>query len=198
MKKFIFLLAGLLMLTAGSALAQNQSANLPPDGLPADFKEFKTRYQQYGTTPEGAMKMYFDAVFCYLDSAHRDEAVKMLRYSMHAKAGWERSPNYATFVSRLKDPGYRYIFQSFAKDTSPQNNYAMNPNKYRLNIHSKRPQSDYLQVNIVSSGADSPRLTQMQKFDDGLWYLTNNAGTYSDVRKPASTGNNNSHDADFD
>ena len=31
--------------------------------LPRDYQEFKARYQQEGRTPEGAVKLYFEAVF---------------------------------------------------------------------------------------------------------------------------------------
>ena len=32
--------------------------------LPRNYQEFKARYQQEGRTPEGAVKLYFEAVFC--------------------------------------------------------------------------------------------------------------------------------------
>ena len=78
--------------------------------------------------------MYFDAVFCYLDPQRRAEASKMLRFIMHADANWEGSQKYVTFVRRLRDPHYRYIFQSFAAGTSPENGYRMSPDNYSLNI----------------------------------------------------------------
>ena len=186
------------VLALGMLLLLSDTSIAFPDGLPNNFQEYKSRYQRYATTPEGAVKMYFDAVFCYINQSTRAEAIKMLRYSMHEKAGWESSHAYATFVSRLKDPYYHYIFRSFAEGTSPQNDYAMSTNRYHIMIDSKRPQSDYLQINLISSGADSPRITHAQKFDDGLWYMTNIHGTYSDVRQPASYTNRNAHDADYD
>ena len=167
--------------------------------LPKDYQEFKARYQQMGTTPEGAVKMYFDAVFCYMDTSKRDEAIKMLRYALHANANWERSPNYSTFVSRMKNTGDQHIFRSFAKGTSPANSYSMSPDNYELEITGKRQESDYMQVYVRSTGADSPRPLWVQQFD-GLWYTTNNAGSYSGVRPPAkqTQKNANAHDADFD
>lgn len=50
-----------------------------PAGLPANFSEFKSRCQSVARSPEGAVKMYFDAVFCYLEPGRRTEASKMLR-----------------------------------------------------------------------------------------------------------------------
>ena len=41
-------------------------------GLPSTYADFKERCHTVAVTPEGAVKMYFDAVFCYLDPNRRD------------------------------------------------------------------------------------------------------------------------------
>ena len=169
-----------------------------PSGRPFDFKEFKERYQSVGTTPEGAVRMYFDAVYSYIDPARKAEGSKMLRYSMHEGRNWERSSALATFVSRLNDPSFHYIFRSFAEGTSPENSYDMNPDSYRLMFANTRQETDYVYVSIRSSGADSPRPLHVQEFEDGLWYVINNHGTYSDVRTPANRVRKGGHDADRD
>ena len=51
--------------------------------LPKDYQEFMARYQREATTPEGALKLYFEAVFCFIDEGTRAEGAKMLRYAMH-------------------------------------------------------------------------------------------------------------------
>ncbi len=165
------------------------------DGLPRTWPEFKERCQTAATTPEGAVKMYFDAVFAFIDPATRTEAVKMLRYIMYTDKGWETKSSYATFVSRLKDPSYQYVFRSFASGATPQNNYQMNPNNYRLTIKYKRVESDFTTIGLVSSGADSARNVWVQKQGE-LWYVINNAGSYSSIRPPeiVKTG----HDPDYD
>jgi len=169
-----------------------------PSGLPADFQAFKTRYQSVGTSPEGAVRMYFDALYSYIDPVRKAEGAKMLRYSMHEGKNWERSPFRATFTSRLKDSSYHYIFRSFAEGAYPENSYDMDPDDYQLMIVNVRQETDYVSISIRSNGADSPRLLQAQQFEDGLWYLTNNHGTYSDVRKPANQVRTGGHDADLD
>lgn len=169
-----------------------------PSGRPVDFKAFKARYQTVGTSPAGAVRMYFDALYSYIDPARKSEGAKMLRYSMHEGQNWERSPALATFVSRLRDSSCHYIFRSFADGTSPENSYAMSPDNYRLMFASARQETDYIYVAIRSSGADSPRPLHVQQFEDGLWYVINNHGTYSDVRKPANQIRRGGHDADLD
>lgn len=168
-------------------------------GLPVDYQDFKARYAGEAVRPEGAVKLYFDAVFCYINPATRDEAVKMLRYSMRLRQGWERSALYQTFVDRMRDPRYSHIFRSFAAGTSVHNGYAMSPDNYRLDImqiwdgHS----SGDLQVRLRSSGADNPRSVYVRRYE-GLWFVTNNAATYTEVRRPQTELDRTGHDADYD
>lgn len=171
-----------------------------PTGRPYTFSEFKERYKIVGTTPEGAVRMYFDAVYSYIDKSRHQEGVKMLRYSLHEGKNWESSAAWNTFVSRLKDPAYHYIFHSFAQGTTVLNNYAMDPDRYQLMFVKARQETDYVQVLIRSSGADSPRPVHVRQFEDGLWYIVNNHGTYAEVRSPAKykQKNTTTHDADFD
>lgn len=166
--------------------------------LPRDFQEFKARYQQEGRVPEGALKLYFEAVFCYIDEATRSEGAKMLRYTMHLDRPLEQAGSYATFVSRMQDPDENYVFRSFAAGTSPQNGYHMSPDNFELMIVRRASETDYLALYLHSSGADSQRGVWMKEYG-GLWYTINNAGT-SQVRAPQSQieRHKNAHDADFD
>ena len=168
--------------------------------LPASFEEYKQRYAMHATTPQGAVKLYFDAVFCYI-GGNREEALKMLRYSMHEIKGWERTAYHSTFMERLNDPGQHHIFRSFAAGATPENDYAMSPQNYRLMIDDVRGMHGYTQVRLISSGADSPRVVQVRQYDDGLWYVTQNAGTYTQVREPYGRRlhrHRYGHDADYD
>jgi len=169
-----------------------------PSGRPVTFQQFKERYQSVGLTPEGAVRMYFDALYSYIDPARKTEGAKMLRYSMHEGKNWEGSPVFATFVSRLKNPTYHYIFRSFAEGTSPENSYKMDPDNYQIAFANSRQETDYIYISIWSSGADSPRPVHVQQFEDGLWYVINNHGTYSDVRTPSNQVRRGGHDADMD
>ncbi|NLZ17143.1 MAG: hypothetical protein GX087_05350 [Desulfobulbaceae bacterium] len=169
------------------------------EGLPTSYSEFKARCQTACQSPEGAIKMYFDAVFCYLDPARRAEATKMLRYILHAGPNWERSPNHNIFSERLRDPSQHYIFRSFAAGSSPDNNYQMSTDNYRLLIANTRQEADdFVALSLVSSGADSPRRVTLKRYEDGQWYIFSNAGTYAQVRKPRQVAPSTSHDADYD
>jgi len=192
MKKL--LLAGFLVLTALFMIHGKASAKLP-----RDFQEFKARYQTEGRSMEGAAHMYFEAVFSYLDKETRSEASKMLRYAMYNPAPIENSSYFATFVERLKDESHHHIFRSFAVGATPENNYRMSPDNFKLDIVSKRKESDFTNLFIRSGGADNLRGVWMQEHD-GLWYMINNASTYVGVKPPKSAvdAKRNAHDADYD
>ncbi len=192
--------------TIGTATFSNSStsnvggiavANHNYGSLPRDYAEFKERCQTMARTPEGALKMYFDAVFSYIDPNTRVEGQKMLRYIMHEGENWDSLPSFSTFVSRLKDPSMTHIFRSFAVGTSPANGYEMSPHNYQIQVLRVTPESDHTVVALRSTGADSERLVRVQQFSDGLWYVINNASTYVGVRPPTNIVDN-SHDADYD
>lgn len=187
-----------ICLTPCAVSAAPQGSAVSSQGLPATYADFKTRCRMAAVTPEGAVKMYFDAVFCYLDPNRRAEASKMLRYIMHMDANWEGNQRHVTFLRRLKDPSLHYIFRSFAAGTSPENGYRMSFDNYRLVFTRKDRQQDYTRVFLRSSGADSDRRVWVKKYPDGFWYVINNADTYAKVRDPAVSDISNSHDADFD
>ena len=167
-------------------------------GLPANYAEFRDRCQSACQSPYGAAKMYFDAVFCYMDPRTRSEGSKMLRFIMHEKQGWERSPNFSTLAQRMRDPKHQHIFRSFAEGTSPENDYSMDPNNYQLMIGEVVEEAGYLRLFLYSSGSDSARPIWVKQFDDGLWYVINVVGTYAGVRDPYSAKNHYGHDASYD
>ena len=167
-------------------------------GLPRNYSEFRDRCQSACQSPYGAAKMYFDAVFCYMDKAKRSEASKMIRFIMHADAGWERSPYYSTFVERLRSKKHHHIFRSFAEGTSPENDYSMDPGNYRLMMGEIVEEQGYLRLFLYSSGSDSARPIWVKQFDDGLWYVINVVSTYAGVREPYSAKNHYGHDATYD
>jgi len=154
--------------------------------LPRDFQDFKARYDKEARTPEGAVHLYFEAVFCYLDEGTRPEASKMLRYALHQSAPIENTGTLRRFVERMKDESYHYIFRSFAVGATPENNYDMSPDDFELEYISKSKQGSDTQLLIHNGGADSPRSVRVRQYD-GLWYMSSNSNTYVDVR-PLSDG----------
>lgn len=179
------------------------AAGLFPGGaqarLPQTYKEFKARYQQEARTPEGALKMHFEAIFSYINEATRAEASKMLRYSMHYPQPLERSGNAAVFLERMRDTNANFVFRSFCKGALPENDYRMSPENFTLEIVGRRNSDGYLKLLLKSSGADSARAVWMYAHD-GLWYTENNAALYAMVREPKQFWDKrkNLHDADHD
>ena len=169
--------------------------------LPATYKEFKARYQTEGKTIEGAVKLYFEAVFAFINENTRKEAGKMLRYALYSDRPIERSTYYATFVERMKDPDYNFMFRSYAEGATPENDYAMSPDDFEI-MYAREPFKDpggYMRVPLESSGSDSERIIWVKNID-GLWYVINNAATYVQVKDPkhVTDKKKRAHDADFD
>ena len=190
MKKIIFAVLLALMLNS-AAYAK----------LPTTYKEFKARYQTEGKTIEGAVKLYFEGVFAFINEETRKEGGKMLRYALYSDRPIERSTYYATFVERMKDPDYNFMFRSYAEGSSPENDYAMSPDDFEI-MYAREPFKDpggYMRVPLESSGSDSERIIWVKNID-GLWYVINNAATYVQVKDPkhVTDKKKRAHDADFD
>ena len=195
MKTKKLLVAGLLVLAALFMVQGKAYA-----ALPRDFQEFKARYEKEARTEQGALHLFFEAVYCYLKVETRDEASKMLRYATHSSQPIERMNTLATFVERMKDESLHHIFRSYAVGATPQNNYGMSPDNFKFEVtrRATHPDGD-VTLYIKSSGADSPRPVRMRKHD-GLWYTTSVGSIITKIRDPKSVSDakRNAHDADYD
>ena len=78
-RTFVLLLFSMGICLASCVLSAAPGNATPSQGLPSTYADFKERCRTAAVTPEGAVKMYFDAVFCYLDPARRAEAPDYLR-----------------------------------------------------------------------------------------------------------------------
>lgn len=166
--------------------------------LPKDYHEFKGRYLREAVDPVAAARLYFDAMYCYMNPETRQEGSKMLRLSMRMGKGWERMATRRLFASRLGDPDFAHVFRSYAKGTTPENGYAMSPDEYVLSIVDKRERPDQeFWVDLQSSGADSPRRLILRRFDD-LWFVVGNSSIYVQTRPPKQKDSLAPFDADSD
>ena len=173
------LLAGVLALTALCMVQGAASANLPHD-----FKEFKARYNREALSEQGAVHIFFEAIYCYMKPETRAEASKMLRFALADTQPIEGMHSRAEFVSRMKDDSYHYIFRSYARGATPENNYSMSPENFALEITRRQTHPDgRITLYLRSSGADSSRPITLVKHD-GLWHISDCASIYTMVRKP--------------
>ncbi len=191
----MLLIAAMLML--GAAIAQadptpapEEDQQTPAPKLAKNIDEMKALHQKIGMEPQGATKCFLDAVFVYMNPLTRNEGRKMLQYlaiPLMENQEWDKHTE-RLFVERMVNESYHHIWRSYAKGTSPENGYAMDPNNWVLNFErTHRFENDPrgLQVYLRSSGADNPRVVYVkQSTASGLWYMNIWPSLYVGIRPP--------------
>lgn len=126
--------------------------------LPKSVEDLQARIPVEAKTPEGAMKLWFDCVFVYLggDRALGSELIT----AMTKDKDWASTMSY--FVDSMNNKPY--IWRSYVKGATPENQYQMDPQKYALELRDVilKPYGDYEEGKVVmiktfSSGADTLR-----------------------------------------
>ena len=171
-------------LTATMALCLMLAAANPAQAkLPADMDEYNARIKSEAKTPEGAVNLWFDAIFLYVNSSTRNLGKSALNAITHKlPADFEKNSFHATFVNRMKEQPE--IFRSYCQGATPENNYKADPDKCELTVtKSDEDYGDTWAVYIKSSGADSNRKIQLIKGENGLWLIRDYPGIYSGVKK---------------
>lgn len=196
---WLALLCGVVWLgVAQPALAQDEfdegapAAEAEDEGqkLPKTFDEFVEQHKELGKTPQGASKSFLDSLFVYMNPDTREEGRKMIHFIViEYKTGdrpFEQRANSQILAERLRDPDMAYIFHSYVKGTSPENQYKFDLNNYEVNIEKSNEGGPYgYQCWWRSTGADSARAISFKKSNQsGLWYVADWTGLPSMVRKP--------------
>lgn len=155
--------------------------------LPRSVEAFKERIAAEATDPKAAAKLWFDAVFVYL-TVDKEIGAEMITLMCKDK-DWKRSSRY--LLKTLEEAPY--VFRSYAVGARPENDYAMDPEKYELKVtrESDKPFADkepgaYHKLFIVSSGASSPRPMTFQRNARGEYKAYEMGAIYTMVRAPAS------------
>lgn len=183
-------LAGAIVVACAGALA----AQIGPGSAEPDLQPWLARHAELGTTPDGALKLWFEGLFLYSDPASRDLGRRVLQHltlPFKDDPTWDERPSNLLFAGRLRDPAFSHIFRSYAKGATPANGYAMDPVAFELEIRSSRSDAHGRgwRVLLASSGADSPRPVYLkQSSQSGLWFVDGFANVYVGVRPPQSPG----------
>jgi len=159
--------------------------------LPKDLDELKERHEEMGKTPEGLCKLWFDACYVYMNEETRDAGREMVQYltiPLKEDPNWDTNRSNEYFIRALKEK--TYIMRSYAKGTSPENQYQMDPQDYelaitRVNMNPPGLEQRGIQVYLDSSGADIDRPVYLKKSkQSGLWYMSAHTNVYTDIRPP--------------
>jgi len=152
--------------------------------LPADVAQFQEQMTGRATSPQGAAKLWFDAVMVYTT---RDKAQGTAMITEMTKdKDWEATMSY--FVDALNNKAH--LFRSYTKGATPDNGYRTDPDKYELVIVGKahtRPFADYpegevVKLSLKSGGAELPRPMFMQRNEDGIYKAREFSSICVDVR----------------
>ncbi|MBW2255929.1 MAG: hypothetical protein JRI25_15205 [Deltaproteobacteria bacterium] len=171
-----------------------EAAVSPSAPSPSGFEAWKARHAVEGTSAEGTVKVWLDATLLWAngDEADRALAVEVIQYltiPLKDEPDWPKRPTNQTFVQQMEEKPY--IFRSYAVGATPENEYAMDPADWKLNVRRiEAPADDRgTRVEIISGGADSPRPIYMKQSEQtGLWYVNVWANTYVGIRKPIPPG----------
>lgn len=149
--------------------------------LPSSMEEYKARYEKEAKTPEGAAKLWFEAVFLYQNAETKSLGRKMLLDIMKSLPDdFDRNSGYAKMVERIKNNPE--IFRSFCAGSSPSNGYKADIENCELTVTSTREEAENtFAVFLKSSGADSPRPMKLTQVD-GLWKASSVSSLYLQVQ----------------
>ncbi len=156
----------------------------------AELATWKARHEACGAEPIEALKLWFEAVFLYLEPDSRDLGRGLLQYltiPFKQDTSWDRRPSNGTFVARMKDARHHHIFRSYARDSLPENGYRLDPASWQLAVERsvEDPHGRGWTVAVRSSGADSARPVYLKKSTKtGLYFVDKHANVYVGVRPP--------------
>ncbi len=151
--------------------------------------DLKARHAAAGSTPAGALALWFEALRLYLEPASRDAGRALLGYltiPFKKDERWDRKSSNLTFAGRLKDARHHHIFRSYYEGTSPENGYTL-PANPQLAIVRDEPDAHGRGhvIALRSSGADNPRPVYLKKSTKtGLYFVDGHANVYVGIRAP--------------
>jgi hypothetical protein len=175
-----------------TASEESPTAHVAPPSVSTDgtaaFEGMMARHQEVGKTPEGAFKLWLQAIYLIQNGENPTDTeagwltLTALTLPFKDDPDWFRLPANQMFVQRLRSD--HDVFRSYAKGAKPENGYAMDPRKFDISVTRKQQtEGEGLKMFVVSGGADNPRPVYMKKSSKtGLYYVSNPANMYVSVR----------------
>ncbi len=155
--------------------------------LPESVEEFKNRIEGQGSTPEGAMRLWFEAVYVYMSGD--DQRVSMGAEMLNlicCDSRWQKNEIFHAQLRRKP-----YIFRSYCVGAEPDNGYAMSFDEFQLRYGRVKISDDGETgtVEMKSSGAEAPRPVRLLR-DGGRWWVKDFGNLYAGVKPPAEPDEN--------
>ena len=158
--------------------------------IPGNLDEFKELYATLPDSPVAAAAAMILALLLY--SENSEEGAKALSLAAHpdhlvATGETERLNQHSLNLLKMQIKGKSYHMQSYFKNTSTANNYALPPApcllEFSTNPHSTSAGEGYLKLFIQSSGADSPRPLSVKIDGTGKWKAVEWSSLLSGIKK---------------
>jgi hypothetical protein len=181
----------LMLLLAGFAYAEGD--NPPPDGdnppvvtgMATTLEQFQAKIPVQAKEPKGAVHLWLEAIYIYTT---KDKELGSQCITLMCKdKSWKTSTGY--FIASLNEKPY--IWRSYAKGSSPENNYQMDPNKFEVTItrlttqpYPDKPEGQYAKFFVTSSGADTPRPMALERNIRGEYKASEFSSLCVGVRAP--------------
>lgn len=159
--------------------------SVKPDEVvkPVDINDFIQKYTST-SKPEDVVKLFLDSIQTYLDPTQKEKGIAMIAVLIN-QDGWDKAAGGISFF-RDKLKNMPYIFRSYAKGSTPENNYQMDSKNYEIEITRSEKVDEITQkIFVKSSGADSARpITLVKDTKANVWIVHEFSSIYVDVRKP--------------
>jgi Domain of unknown function (DUF6935) len=178
-----------MRIAAGIVVFAAMLTGMAHAALPTSLDEFQAQIAQKASDPKAAVKLWFDAVYVYI-GGNRALGEQLITEMCRDK-DWKTAPTYSYFVTALNDKPY--IFASYAKGTSPDTKYQMDPNSYELVFEGQvnmkpfadKAEGDYCKLFVRSSGADSARPITLIRNNKGEYKFYEFSSIFVGTRPPA-------------
>jgi len=156
--------------------------------LPKSVAEFRTRQDVEAVSPQGAARLWFDAVWVYLGGDTKLGA-QLITVMMKDKQ-WPTAMPCLVDAMRLKPQ----ILRSYVRGATPENGYVLSPDHYELNIRDlslqplpQFPVGKIVRLMLTSGGADAPRALDLERNGLGLYAVRDPRPLCLGIRPPMGT-----------
>lgn len=123
--------------------------------------DWQARHAEVASSAEAVAKLWFEAVFRYMDPETREDGnrgLRLLSIQLKGSENWEQLRPMQTIALRMQLPEHQHIFRSYVTGTEARTNYQFDRDNWELNIEGiQQATPARAEILLKSSGATAPR-----------------------------------------